>query len=204
MPETIQTKHCPKCKCILPRSEFHNNSKTYDSLGVWCKICLRIARKVRRHTKTGQKKRRQEYEKYRQTEKMKLTQCRNYYKQRLKYPAKIKARAAIHNSIIGGRLAAPTNFKCHNCPNQAQEYHHYLGYSPEHWFDVVPICKCCHRKIHIPLYPPLSICINLTSVSGSIPPCPPANGPIPCPPIIPIGAPGCLCGLPIPSIPPKL
>jgi hypothetical protein len=28
------------------------------------------------------------------------------------------------------------------------QYHHYLGYAPEHRLTVVPLCGSCHRSIH--------------------------------------------------------
>jgi hypothetical protein len=45
-------------------------------------------------------------------------------------------------------LTTPGDFKCRDCNEQAEEYHHYLGYAPEHWLDVIALCKDCHRQNH--------------------------------------------------------
>lgn len=35
---------------------------------------------------------------------------------------------------------------CAKCGQPAADYHHHLGYEPEHWLDVLPLCRRCHRK----------------------------------------------------------
>lgn len=68
---------------------------------------------------------------------------RRYYNQ---YPERIKARGIVCYAVKTGRLPRPNTLQCHYCPAQAEQYHHRLGYAPEHWFDVVPICRKCHSK----------------------------------------------------------
>lgn len=35
---------------------------------------------------------------------------------------------------------------CDECGAPAEDYHHYLGYDSEHWLDVKPLCRKCHRR----------------------------------------------------------
>lgn len=65
-----------------------------------------------------------------------------------RHPNQIKARNAVNNGIRDGRLPRATTQLCHYCPDPAQEYHHWHGYEPEYWLDVVPACEECHRKEH--------------------------------------------------------
>jgi hypothetical protein len=56
------------------------------------------------------------------------------------------AHAAIRRMVADGRLAKPSTLKCSDCPKNADEYDHYLGYSAEHRRDVQPVCYGCHAK----------------------------------------------------------
>lgn len=63
-----------------------------------------------------------------------------------KHLHKYRARQAVNNEITAGRLAPIKSLACANCGNQAAHYHHYLGYEKEHWFDVIPLCRKCHKN----------------------------------------------------------
>lgn len=60
----------------------------------------------------------------------------------------IKAVRAVNSVVRYGRLARPDVKQCHYCPAKAMQYHHYLGYEPEHWLDVLPACLKCHNIKH--------------------------------------------------------
>ena len=79
---------------------------------------------------------------FQQTDKMKTAQ-RKYY---LKYPERRKARSAVDWAIRSGKLPRPDSLQCHYCNCLAKEYHHYKGYKPEYWLDVVPVCMKCHTQ----------------------------------------------------------
>jgi hypothetical protein len=65
-----------------------------------------------------------------------------------KYPEKIKARRAVNHSIKRGELKPAPFYSCHECQiRRAAEYHHWHGYKPEHWLDVIPVCTSCHKRI---------------------------------------------------------
>ena len=161
MPDAIQTKRCSHCKEIKPTSEFHKNRSTSDGLSGWCKSCNIATAKAYSQTKKGKEVKHRTARTYSQTEKGKEVQRRYWQtergkkvhrqiacKQRLLYPEKVRARNAVGNAIVSGKKAKPKTFKCADCGGQAEMYHHYLGYAPENWLDVIPLCFACDRKAH--------------------------------------------------------
>jgi len=67
-------------------------------------------------------------------------------KQRLIHPERSRARKAVQNAITRGDIKKASEFICRSCNiKQASQYHHYLGYEKEHWLDVVPLCRKCHK-----------------------------------------------------------
>jgi hypothetical protein len=138
------SKYCLHCKQIKPATEFYKNRGNRDSLYSYCKVCQCAAVKAYRQTENGKETKRRGARKYRQSKKGR--QCDRRY--RLNHPEKAKARDAVTHAIRDGRLASAKTLQCHYCGKQAQQYHHYLGYAPEHWFDVIPVCKQCHREVH--------------------------------------------------------
>jgi len=97
-----------------------------------------------RQSPKGKASRRKEVAKYRQSPNGKATMKRF----NARHPNNVRAKNAVNNAIRDGRLPRPDTRRCHCCPNPAQQYHHWYGYKPEHWLDVVPVCKKCHSKIH--------------------------------------------------------
>ena len=85
---------------------------------------------------------------YRQTEQGKKFRRLGIARWRLRHPEQWKANVAIREAIRIGQLPRPDSLQCHYCPAQAEQYHHYLGYEPEHWLDVVPACIKCHNLKH--------------------------------------------------------
>jgi hypothetical protein len=51
-----------------------------------------------------------------------------------------RASTAVGQAIRQGKLPHPTALKCTDCGAIATSYDHYLGYAPEHWLDVQPVC----------------------------------------------------------------
>lgn len=85
---------------------------------------------------------------YLQSEKGKVKTRKAAKNWQLKYPEQIKAQQAVKRAIKKGKLPHPGTLQCHYCPNQAKDYHHWHGYEPEHWLDVIPVCKKCHNKTY--------------------------------------------------------
>jgi len=78
---------------------------------------------------------------------------RNYeqeYKQKRRSKAHMNnARNTVHRAITRGEIQPISTQICNNCGESAQEYHHHLGYAKKHWLDVIPLCKSCHKNVHL-------------------------------------------------------
>lgn len=70
----------------------------------------------------------------------------NTKKYRAAYPEKYKARNKVNNAVANAIIPKLENQLCMHCGKQAKEYHHHKGYAPQHWLDVIPLCKPCHIK----------------------------------------------------------
>lgn len=144
--ETI-TKRCPRCKIIKSTNEFSisrfNTAK--DKLQTYCKLCHKIFRQTPQY-----RKRQKVYSKTKKGREIRLIACKKYY---AKYPERLQAKNAIAYQIRYYGFPKPSTLMCVLCKKQAQEYHHYLGYTKEHWLDVRPVCKICHKKIHSSIVP---------------------------------------------------
>lgn len=55
-----------------------------------------------------------------------------------------KAKDAVNGKVRSLKMPKPAHLFCALCGKQAANYHHYLGYEREHWFDVIPVCVPCH------------------------------------------------------------
>ena len=161
MSEQIITKRCSKCNHSKPISEFHKDRSRKDGLKVWCKSCRKayqqsergraVSRKAvakNQHTPNGKAVHRKAVAKYRRTPKGKAVKRKSIAKYYAHHPNYVRAINAVNHAIHAGKLPRPDSLPCHYCPAQAQEYHHYRGYEPEHWLDVIPLCRICHANIH--------------------------------------------------------
>ena len=101
----------------------------------------KAAQKRYRQSKKGKIAFRKGIKKYRKTEKGKMGQKRFL----ILHPNYIKIHSLISNAIQNGKIQKPSFYKC-ICGKQAEQYHHHKGYEPEHWLDVIPVCKKCHYK----------------------------------------------------------
>lgn len=108
-----------------------------------------------RQTEKGKEVYLKALKRYQQSEKCKST--RKHYQQSvnfkiaqklycIRHPNRRKAMYAVNNAIASDKLPKANTLQC-SCGKQAQQYHHH-NYEPEYWFDIVPVCKKCHRKIH--------------------------------------------------------
>jgi hypothetical protein len=60
---------------------------------------------------------------------------------------KLAAQAAV-NAAVWQYHSLPqiSTQRCADCGAPATGYHHRLGYSPENWLEVEPLCTTCHRR----------------------------------------------------------
>jgi len=140
MSEAIISKCCTKCKKKKPVFEFHKDRSTKDGLLRWCKSC----QKAYCQTDKGKAVNHKATAKYLKTPKGKATMKRFYTRN----PNYAKATNAVNHAIRDGKLPRPDSLLCHYCPKPAKQYHHWKGYEPEHWLDVLPVCRDCHKELH--------------------------------------------------------
>jgi len=160
-------KQCTKCKETKPRSEFYKRKQNRDGLRSWCKRCeidavgcyqKTEAGKAIQHCYNVSEKGRAKFRRFEKTPKARARASRYnasekgkayHYKRRKRHPNRTKARDAVNNAIQAGILEPVIKFQCayDDCDCQAQEYHHHLGYTQDHWLDVQPFCITHHRMI---------------------------------------------------------
>lgn len=155
MADRIQTKRCAKCKQIKQYSEFQKDKTKKDGLQSYCKSCQKDydqsekGKAVKKHyirSKEGKAAHSRGSKKYQKTEKGKIIQQAITKRFNDRHPNQQKARDAVKYAVAAGRIPWPDSLQCHYCPAQAKQYHHYKGYKPEHWLEVVPVCIKCHHK----------------------------------------------------------
>ena len=127
MSDTIVTKRCSYCNTIKTLSEFYRDRRYRFGVSHRCKICSYLVNKQYYQTEEGKE---------------------NQKCYRISHPNHTKARHAVGYAVKSGRLPRPDTFQCHYCPSPAMQYHHWHGYEPEHWFDIVPVCQPCDIKGH--------------------------------------------------------
>lgn len=64
-----------------------------------------------------------------------------------------QAHYAVASAVARGQMLAATSLACAQCGGRARQYHHHLGYAPEHRLAVIPLCSSCHTKAHFPRRP---------------------------------------------------
>lgn len=70
-------------------------------------------------------------------------------RQRIESPEKYEARKAVQLAVMSKTISPIKACICMQCGKPAQHYHHWKGYEPAHWLDVIPLCAKCHRKVHV-------------------------------------------------------
>lgn len=65
---------------------------------------------------------------------------------------KLQARSRINHDVRLGLRPDPNSLHCAICGHKGEdrrhEYHHLMGYAPEHHYDVLPLCSRCHSEEH--------------------------------------------------------
>jgi hypothetical protein len=150
-------KFCPGCNQTKNGSEFYKERDRKDGLTYYCKECNKARIKIARYEDPkkahaiASKWRLNNLEKKRESNKDWERKNPNKVlefirKTHLLHPDRYRARNAVNNAVRDGKLQPASNFICSNCKKiQASEYHHHNGYDPDHWLDVIPLCKACHK-----------------------------------------------------------
>lgn len=167
-------KYCPQCKTLKNENEFGRDKHTKSGLRCWCKTCSTAKTRAYEKTTAGQKSKAKYHssEKYRQRtreqgrrfrrgEKYRVIKRRynqsekgkkqaNLTYERAKESGKLKARKHLNDAIYAGKFPPAKNFPCFFSGPECSikmDYHHFKGYSPEHYFDVVPLCRRHHKMV---------------------------------------------------------
>lgn len=169
-------KICKICKIKKPVNEFYRYARSKDRLQYSCKQCNRErmknyyrtekgkqAIKKYRQTDNGKQVVKNALKKYFQTEKGKRAiakaeskESRKEKKRKAvkkwhenkKNKQKWQAENAVHRAVMLGKIPKVRTLSC-SCGSPARVYHHYRGYKPNHWFDIIPKCYSCHKKLHL-------------------------------------------------------
>ena len=158
MPETIVEKPCLKCKQVKPISEFRTRTDTKSlCYRPTCNVCSRIDQ--RQYNATPSRRRYEQSDKRKHGKRCAMRRFRKspgnelYFVMRARqyrrqYPERERAMSAVNVLVRAGKIPRATTLYCLSCYHPAQVYHHYAGYSPEAWYNVIPMCRSCHKHIH--------------------------------------------------------
>lgn len=141
-------KICNKCNHAKPLSEFHKNKNAKDGHQAYCNDCRRKYAIKHYHTERGRKTHNGGRQHYNKSKKGKATQKRQTIMKYKDHPEQCRASAAVCYAVRMGKLPPINTLTCYYCTHQAEDYHHYFGYKPEHYLDVAPACRMCHKAIH--------------------------------------------------------
>ncbi len=145
-------KWCGTGRHFVPIEEFGFNKLKYDNREPQCLVCshvkVRINTKGRVSTFKGRSHTPESKEKMAQAHTGSLNHHSKGGVKRMKTTrAAILARRQVNHAIQAGELPRPDTLLCAQCGKQAREYHHHLGYAPEHWLDVIPVCSSCNKTL---------------------------------------------------------
>ena len=140
-------KICPSCgegKDLL--AGFHKDCTRPDGATIYCKRCRNKAQLLYvENNKDAQKER---LSKWRKTENGRQSQLVRNKRYNKKYPERYRAERFIVYCISKGALLPARTKKCEHCGKQAQHYHHWNGYEPINYLEIIPLCMPCHRMAH--------------------------------------------------------
>jgi hypothetical protein len=161
MADSIITNQCCVCHVEKPIEQFTADNRRENGKSSLCRQCDKARRKawriankeflsryyaayrnINRDAITRKRQIRRSDEGFKRR---RLIWQREYY-QRTKERNRDKqhANAAVRHAVSDGKLQRPDALRCSVCSGPANNYHHHLGYSPDHQLDVIPVCWECH------------------------------------------------------------
>lgn len=153
-----EVKTCSKCELEKSINDFSKNRSRPDGYAHYCKTCAHEAHGAwkKNHPTTYRALKRKGYANNPERERgrAKEKRLRNpetekqwHQRRRQEHPMKMHAVNAVNRAIAAGSLPHISTKQCSSCGNQAYHYHHH-SYEQNHWLDVIPLCRSCHRLIH--------------------------------------------------------
>lgn len=158
--KSSEVKTCSRCKQEKPSEQFRPYSRNADGLNSYCKACQRDY--ARAHYAANRERYVEKHRAWAKANRERRAyKARAWYaanreraieiviRSRAKHPDRYAARNAVYNAIRRDDLPPASALVCEHCQEaQAQEYHHYNGYSPEHQLDIMAVCIACHTILH--------------------------------------------------------
>ena len=139
-------KTCIKCGEEKDLSAFPKNNRSSDGRHGKCKTCTNDYLRAYRSTPEGAAKEKERQQKRHARDRDKI--LARLKRHRNQHPERTKANSAVKTALRRGELAPASACECADCrTTPAQELHHD-SYEREHWLDVVPLCRSCHRIRH--------------------------------------------------------
>jgi hypothetical protein len=139
-------RQCIRCDQIKPIKEFNLNSGAKDGISNICKSCQSVYKN--QYYKNNRDKIIEYQTKYYNTPQGKRKRWEKQQRE-LSDPIaknKINARGAVNDAVRRGKIKRASDLTCDICGNNADEYHHYLGYAQKNWLKVIPVCRSCHNS----------------------------------------------------------
>lgn len=137
------TKFCLDCGTEKPLSEYYVNKNNKDGHVSYCPPCSNA--RSREYYLKHRDKRLQKHEAYGQTEKGKAVKAKAVRKYMTTNPDKDIARQKLRYAVSRGTISKQP---CERCQNIKVDAHHHNGYEPEHWLDVMWLCRTHHAEVH--------------------------------------------------------
>jgi hypothetical protein len=161
-----ESKKCSACRLDLPLADFNRDKYATGGLHNQCRRCHAeaVKRSYQRHKESTLARKTE----YRNANRGRVRQTdRDYYarnrQERQEYhqewyarsPHVWKANRAVANAVQRGELAPVHTLACDKCGNPATDYHH-PSYAKEDRLNVIPLCRSCHRMVHLTITQPMA------------------------------------------------
>ena len=147
----METKICTACRESKPVAAFAKNKRGALGLRSHCRACISVYNH-KYHTKRWAED--ADFRARVCAQSLKWTKdnpearaviaARRNKREMLLFPERVRCRALVNQRVRHGRMPRACDQKCVKCSAQAAHYHHHLGYSFEHRYDVIPLCVACH------------------------------------------------------------
>ncbi len=140
------TKLCPGCGENKDLSKYHKDKSKKHGVASLCKIC-RVP-DCKKYYIENKERIKINYRKWRKTDNGKRSSLKGNKKYNAKFPKRYAAERFIFLCVSKGTLLPASAKVCEHCGKQAQHYHHWNGYEPINYLEIIPLCMPCHRAVH--------------------------------------------------------